>query len=194
MRRTRFSDVRRRPSQKNLWIRSVRFFVLYANNWVEGTLKCCWPRDALAWRQFLTTLVGPQGRGEVCPLGANLAPRCELCYLGVLFTPSFTPRGEHSLMFRRTKGQTEGLHPWGITSLLGDKFHPWGPTMIHVYDNFLKAVFGKTVVCLLALWYILRPLGIFFPFWYVVRRKIWQPWPRGKGYKRTKTARMIKSS
>jgi hypothetical protein len=34
-------------------------------------------------------------------------------------------------MFRRTKGQTEGVHPWGITSSLGENFtlrgqlHPW---------------------------------------------------------------------
>jgi hypothetical protein len=27
-----------------------------------------------------------------------------------------------------------------------------------------------------AIWYILRLFGIFFPFWYVVPRKIWQPW------------------
>jgi hypothetical protein len=26
-----------------------------------------------------------------------------------------------------------------------------------------------------AIWYILWPFGIFFPFWYVVQRKIWQP-------------------
>jgi hypothetical protein len=27
----------------------------------------------------------------------------------------------------------------------------------------------------MAIWYILWLLGIFFPFWYVVQRKIWQP-------------------
>jgi hypothetical protein len=50
----------------------------------------------------------------------TLAPMGELCPLKGLFIPSFTPRGEHSLMFRRTKGQTEGLLPWG------DNFTPIG--------------------------------------------------------------------
>jgi hypothetical protein len=27
-----------------------------------------------------------------------------------------------------------------------------------------------------AIWYILWMFGTFFPFWYVVARKIWQPW------------------
>jgi hypothetical protein len=27
-----------------------------------------------------------------------------------------------------------------------------------------------------AIWYILWLFGIFFSFWYVVPRKIWQPW------------------
>jgi hypothetical protein len=27
-----------------------------------------------------------------------------------------------------------------------------------------------------AIWYILGLFGIFFPFWNVVARKIWQPW------------------
>jgi hypothetical protein len=31
----------------------------------------------------------------------NLAPRGEICPLGVKFTPSFTLRGEHLLLFRR---------------------------------------------------------------------------------------------
>jgi hypothetical protein len=30
-----------------------------------------------------------------------------------------------------------------------------------------------------AIWSILQPFGTFFPFWYLVLRKIWQPW-RGK--------------
>jgi hypothetical protein len=28
----------------------------------------------------------------------------------------------------------------------------------------------------MVIWYILRPFGIFSLFWYVVPRKIWQPW------------------
>jgi hypothetical protein len=27
-----------------------------------------------------------------------------------------------------------------------------------------------------AIWYICWSFGIFFPFWYIVERKIWQPW------------------
>jgi hypothetical protein len=33
-------------------------------------------------------------------------------------------------MFRKMEGQTGGLLPQGITSYLGEKFHPWGPTSI----------------------------------------------------------------
>jgi hypothetical protein len=40
--------------------------------------------------------------------------------LGGMFTPSFTPWGEHSLMFRRMEGRTENFTP-------GDKFYPCGP-------------------------------------------------------------------
>jgi hypothetical protein len=35
-------------------------------------------------------------RGEFCPPGVNLAPRVKICSLVGMFTPSFTPRGEHS--------------------------------------------------------------------------------------------------
>jgi hypothetical protein len=33
--------------------------------------------------------------------------------LGVKFTPSFIPRGEHSLLFRRMEGRTENFTPRG---------------------------------------------------------------------------------
>jgi hypothetical protein len=29
-----------------------------------------------------------------------------------------------------------------------------------------------------AIWYISWQFGIIFPFWYVVQRKIWQPWKK----------------
>jgi hypothetical protein len=32
------------------------------------------------------------------------------------------------------------------------------------------------LVYFMDIWYILRQFGIFSPFWYVVPRKIWQPW------------------
>jgi hypothetical protein len=59
--------------------------------------------------------------------GVKFAPRGELCPLGVMFTPSFTPSGEPTLLLRRMKGLTNDLHPWG-----GGNFkprrqrHPWG--------------------------------------------------------------------
>jgi hypothetical protein len=54
---------------------------------------------------------GPQG--WISPIGVNLAPRGEICPLWVKFTPSFTPRGEHSLLFRRMEGRTENFTPRG---------------------------------------------------------------------------------
>jgi hypothetical protein len=46
-------------------------------------------------------------------LTSPLAPRGEICPLGVKFTPSFTPRGVHSLLFRRMEGWTENFTPRG---------------------------------------------------------------------------------
>jgi hypothetical protein len=49
-----------------------------------------------------------------------------------MFTPSFTPRGKHSLQFRRMEGQTENFIPGdnctsrGQSSLLGDNYAPGG--------------------------------------------------------------------
>jgi hypothetical protein len=37
-------------------------------------------------------------------------------------------------------------------------------------------LFNGQNVYSMAIWYILWSLGIFFLFWYVVPRKIWQPW------------------
>jgi hypothetical protein len=36
-----------------------------------------------------------------------LAPRVEIVPLGGMFTPAFTPRGEHALLFRRIKWRGE---------------------------------------------------------------------------------------
>jgi hypothetical protein len=41
------------------------------------------------------------------------APRGELCPLEEMFTPTFTPRGEHSVLFRRMDGLTEKFTPRG---------------------------------------------------------------------------------
>jgi hypothetical protein len=76
----------------------------------------------------------------VCPQGWNLPPRGELgpqseiCLLGGMFTPLFTPRGEHSLLYRtlttvyKNGVANKEFHPQGITSPLGDKNHNWETT------------------------------------------------------------------
>jgi hypothetical protein len=69
------------------------------------------------------------------PLGFTLTPRGELCPLGGMFTPLFTPRGEHDLLFSRMEGQTENLPPGdnftskGQSSFLGDNFTPGGQSL-----------------------------------------------------------------
>jgi hypothetical protein len=49
-----------------------------------------------------------------------------------MFTPSFTPRGEHSLLFRRMEGQTENFTP-------GEIFAPRGQNL-PLGDNFAPGV------------------------------------------------------
>jgi hypothetical protein len=43
-----------------------------------------------------------------------------------MFTPLFTPKGQHSLLFIRMEGRTKEFHLQGITSPLRDKVHSWG--------------------------------------------------------------------
>jgi hypothetical protein len=69
---------------------------------------------------------GPQGRTS--PLGVHLAPTGEICFLGEIFTPSLTPRGEQSLLFRRMEGQTE-FHPQGTKFTPGGQIRPWGQSL-----------------------------------------------------------------
>jgi hypothetical protein len=91
-----------------------------------STAFCC--EKATTLRAILNFTPGPQGRTS--PLGVNLAPRGEICPLEGMFTPLFTPRGEHSLLFRRMEGRRENftpkgkLHPRGHNSPLGDNFAP----------------------------------------------------------------------
>jgi hypothetical protein len=73
-------------------------------------------------RAILNFTPGPQG--WTSPPGVNLATRGELCPLGEMFTPSFTPRDEHSPLFRRTEGQNR-ISPPGDNFTPGDKIHPW---------------------------------------------------------------------
>jgi hypothetical protein len=49
----------------------------------------------------------------------NLSPQGWNCPLGVKFTPSFTPRGEHSIVLKNG-GAIREFHAQGITSPLGD--------------------------------------------------------------------------
>jgi hypothetical protein len=104
----------------------------------EFQLLC---RDA-ACGQFL--------QHEFEPRGGNSAPRGELWSLGGLFTPSFTPKDEHYLLFRKAEVRTESLHPYGITSSLGENFPPrkqiWplGPTspVDHISSLGTKLITG----------------------------------------------------
>jgi hypothetical protein len=57
-------------------------------------------------------------------LNFTLDPRGKIRPLGGLLTPSFTPWGEHSLLFRWMEGRTENFTPRGQNSPLGDNFAP----------------------------------------------------------------------
>jgi hypothetical protein len=78
-------------------------------------------RSSLLQRWLLRAILNFTPRGELGP------PREEICPLGGMFTPSFTPRGEHSLLFRRMEEQTEdNFTSRGQNSPLGTKFTPGG--------------------------------------------------------------------
>jgi hypothetical protein len=81
-------------------------------------------RQMESLRAILNFTPGPQG--ITSPLGMNLAPRGKICPLGGMFTSLFTPRGEHSRMFRRMEGRTENFTPRGQNSPQGTKFTPGG--------------------------------------------------------------------
>jgi hypothetical protein len=56
----------------------------------------------------------------------------EICPLGGMFTPSFTPRGEHSLLFRRMEDRSENFIP-------GDDFTPRRQNS-SLGDNFASGI------------------------------------------------------
>jgi hypothetical protein len=78
-----------------------------------------------------------------------------------MFTPSFAPRGEHSLLFRRMEGQADNFTPRdnftlrGQNSPVGENFAPWGQSLclgaklrMDLWANcriFLLAVFRKLI-------------------------------------------------
>jgi hypothetical protein len=73
-------------------------------------------------RNILNFNPGPQG--WTSPLGMNLAPRGEICPLEGMFTPSFTPSSEHSLLFRKMEWRTENFTPRGEKCPLEGMFTP----------------------------------------------------------------------
>jgi hypothetical protein len=84
---------------------------------------------------FSALFHAPWGPFLNLPLGVNLAPMGEICPLGRMFTPSFTPKGDHSLLFRVMEGRTynfiprELLHPQGTKFNLGGQLRPWGQSL-----------------------------------------------------------------
>jgi hypothetical protein len=78
--------------------------------------------DITALLKFLHYTLSARGPFLISPL----APRGKICPLGRMLTPSFTPRCEHSLLFRWNGGANREFHPQGITSPPGDNFTPRG--------------------------------------------------------------------
>jgi hypothetical protein len=72
-------------------------------------------------RAILNFTPGPQ---ECTSPLMNLTPRGEICPLGGMFTPSFTPRGEHTILFIRMEVRTENFTPRGQNSPLGTASPP----------------------------------------------------------------------
>jgi hypothetical protein len=85
-----------------------------------------------AWPEVFNMVCLP---GWTWPPGVNLVTRVELFPLWGMLTPSLTPRGEHSLLFRRLEGQTENFTPGdnftprGQSSPLGDNLPPGGQSL-----------------------------------------------------------------
>jgi hypothetical protein len=77
------------------------------------------------------------------PLGGTWPPKSEFYFLGGMFTPSFTPRGEHFSMFIITERGTEGLQPQGITLPLGDKDHLSRNFFGYKYFYFVLFIFER---------------------------------------------------
>jgi hypothetical protein len=81
-------------------------------------------------------------------------------------------------MFRRTKGRTEGLNPWGVTSPLGNKVHPWG-RLQSWGTNFAPRGDVKTGLCLIGVvnsvdrWLLFKPkIPILGKFWRALYSKM----------------------
>jgi hypothetical protein len=67
--------------------------------------------DLVTLRTVFNNMVCPQGWS--LPLRMNLACGGELCTLKGMLSPLFTPKSEHSILFRRMEGRTENFTPRG---------------------------------------------------------------------------------
>jgi hypothetical protein len=112
-------------------------------------------------------------RGELWPPWAKLAPRGELCPLctvvgvKILSSPlDSSGWGEHSPCV-----QSSPLEP---SLPLGASSWYWKLASVLLLLK-VRRLFFKTSRLQFST-YILRPFGIFCPFWYVAPRKIWQPY------------------
>jgi hypothetical protein len=65
-----------------------------------------------------------------------------------MFTPSFTPRDKHALLFRRMEGQTENFTPRRQTSSLRAKFTPRG----EVKNGPQESKLGRETPCRIMAW------------------------------------------
>jgi hypothetical protein len=108
-------------------------------------------------------IIPPEGKKAIIDqrpvfLTTWFASRGELCFLGGIFTPSFTPRGEHSLLFRRMEGRTE-TSPQVINSPLGDKVHYGG--LLHLLGSkFAPREKLRMVLRVLNVWRVRDPEAV----------------------------------
>jgi hypothetical protein len=93
--------------------RAISTFFLSRRCSASNTRKKCWVnridiQRVSHWPYHVQKFLGSS---EASFEQHEFAPRGELCPLGGMFTLSFTPRGEHSILFRRMEGQTDYLTP-----------------------------------------------------------------------------------
>jgi hypothetical protein len=122
-------------------------------------------------------------KGWSLPFGVNLAPRGEIRSLGGMLTPSFSPRGEHSLLFIGMEVQKkiftprDTVTPRGQNSTLGDNFVPGGQSLL------LGAKLTTGLCWLSQIWRELKGLarkwfeGVCKTF--VMHVKCWYTWKTG---------------
>jgi hypothetical protein len=122
-------------------------YVLIADTRQHVAARCGILFNARSYTQTINAWVGcTWGPFLNSPLGVNLALSGVICPLGGMFIPSFTPRGEHSLLFRRMEGQTENftpegqIRPWGKSLPLGAKLTMGLSTPSSTWHHYLKNI------------------------------------------------------